>query len=153
MPRLSIESMGDFLAKLAERGEDARYDESYRIIRPDGEIRWIVDRGFPIYGSDGICCGVTGVAIDVTKDKLAEEELRKAKEKAEAANEAKSQSLAMISHELRTPLNGILGMANILSKSELNEEQMQQINDIIFSGKNLLSLVNDVLDFAILEYG
>tara|TARA_Y100000588_G_C14088334_1_gene853309 strand:+ start:642 stop:1040 length:399 start_codon:yes stop_codon:yes gene_type:complete len=53
--------------KISIQGEDARYEEDYRIIRPDGSIRWILDRGFPLIDENGSCYGVTGVAIDVTE--------------------------------------------------------------------------------------
>src|SRR6185437_15188103 len=49
--------------RVEKEGPSARYHESYRIIRPDGEIRWIIDQGFPIYNVDGQCCGITGVAV------------------------------------------------------------------------------------------
>ena len=55
--------------KVARLGDAARFSAQYRIIRPDKEIRWIMDNGFPVFDNNGICCGVTGVAVDVTKEK------------------------------------------------------------------------------------
>ncbi|MBV9576099.1 MAG: response regulator, partial [Gammaproteobacteria bacterium] len=82
-----------------------------------------------------------------------EQELREAKQRAEIANQAKSDFLAMVSHELRTPLNAILGIAQILKTRGLSTEMEEYVNIINHAGNNLLSLVSDILDFARLEAG
>jgi signal transduction histidine kinase len=80
-------------------------------------------------------------------------ELRAAKEAAENASMVKSEFLANVSHEIRTPLNGIIGLADMLSVSEVTEEQGAWIGNILQCGENLLALINDVLDFSKIESG
>ncbi|MCP4612071.1 MAG: hypothetical protein GY845_25515, partial [Planctomycetes bacterium] len=92
--------------------------------------------------------------LEVTEHKWTAKELRKAKESAEAANQAKSNFLSNMSHELRTPLNGVLGYAQILKRDPLTPAKHQHGLDVIEqSGQYLLTLINDVLDLARVEAG
>ena len=93
-----------------------------------------------------------GSLTDISERK-AKEQAELAREKAEAASEAKSLFLASMSHEIRTPMNGILGMAQLLLRSELSPAQQQQVHAIYRSGQSLLSILNDVLDFTKIEAG
>jgi PAS domain S-box-containing protein len=130
------------------------YDEEYRIVRPDGEIRWIRDRAFPIQNETGQVYRVAGIAENISDRKQAEAELQQAKEAAVAANQAKSEFLANMSHELRTPLNAILGFTQVMNRdASLLPEHREYIDIINRSGQHLLGLINDVLEMSKIEAG
>jgi signal transduction histidine kinase len=91
------------------------------------------------------------LALNITSTMRRERALKRAREKAEAANRAKSAFLANMSHEIRTPMNGVVGMADILLETPLTEDQRLYIQTIRNSGEALLSIINDVLDYSKIE--
>lgn len=139
-------------AKVHKRDPFAEFEHKYRIKTLDGEVRWIKDTSFAIHENNQFL-GFFGIAEDITREVLDDQALREAKQRAEAANRAKSDFLAMVSHELRTPLNAILGMAQILTIKGVPVELQEYVDIISNAGNSLLSLVGDILDFARLEEG
>lgn len=121
--------------------------------RPDGTNVPCLNNATPLFSSDGERVGSVGIWADITDIKQAQRDLEQEKERAQSANVAKSEFLAIASHELRTPMNGVLGMAGLLLRSELQDEQRHRVSVIKESGENLLGLLDDILDISKIESG
>ena len=124
-----------------------------RLVTHRGETRDAILRKATLLRSDGSVAGVVGTIVDITEAKRASEDLRLAKEGAEAANRAKSEFLANMSHEIRTPMNGIIGMTDLVLDSDLDEEQREYLQIVKSSSESLLTVLNGILDLSKIEAG
>ncbi len=124
----------------------------YELVPKDGSpVRHIEATASLMHDENGTPVGYRGMARDITERVVAQRELRKAKEAAESANEAKSNFLAMMSHEIRTPMNAIIGMTGLLLDTPLGEHQRDYAETVRTSGEALLTIINDILDFSKIE--
>lgn len=114
---------------------------------------FLVGSAAALYDSEGNISGAIESIRDVTENKHAEEELRKAKEEAESAMRAKSEFLANMSHEIRTPMNAVIGMTGFLLNSDLDPDLRECVDIIYSSGEALLAIINDILDYSKIEEG
>ncbi|MDT8445773.1 MAG: ATP-binding protein [bacterium] len=131
-------------------GTPKRYTYRHHLSRR--ECRWLeVDVFYTGMGELGP--RYTFVALDQTERKRNERQLIQAKQEAQRAAQVKTDFLANISHEIRTPLNSVLVFAQLLAEKGLTEQQKTLVNPIQSAGKNLLTLINDLLDFRKIEVG
>ncbi len=162
--------MTDNLTKVRDTGDITT--QVAAVVDLDGNELWFHSTLTPIRDDKGRVSYIIIISIDVTEQKLAEQELTVyrehletlvdartselsiARDKAEHANEAKSEFLNSMSHELRTPLNSILGFSQLLeSDTNLISSQVEEVSEIRHAGKHLLELVNETLDLARIESG
>ena len=133
--------------------EDRPYRPEYRVARRDDKEVWATCTVKLVKDERGLPLRLIGAMQNITARKQAEAAMRRAKDEAEQANQAKSVFLATISHEIRTPLNGVLGMAQAIAADELSPLQRERLGVLRESGETLLALLNDVLDLSKIEAG
>ena len=140
-------------------GQAVEHFDTQRVCK-DGRIVDVSLTVSPIRNKDGTIVAASTIARDITERKQGEEQRKRAQLEAEAArddaeraNRAKNEFLSRMSHELRTPLNVVLGFAQLLELSDLDESDRQSVRQIVKAGKHLLDLINDVLDISKIEEG
>ena len=138
------------LAQLHD-GRASRVTLRFRGKTADGLWVTIESHAQVITAPDGTHDGIVMVSRDITDQIALEQALRRAKEQAERASNAKSEFLSRVSHELRTPLNAMLGFAQLLELEELEDRSTEYVEQIAKAGDHLLSLINEVLDIARIE--
>ncbi len=135
------------------RGETRVLDVESRLLHRDGSLRWRINRGVAVRDAQGQPIRLIGTSVDITDRKQLEEQLRSAKEAAEAGNRAKDAFLANVSHEIRTPMNAILGMTELVLDMPLPDEQRKWLTTVKSAADNLLLIIDDLLDFSKIEAG
>ncbi|MCY7315731.1 MAG: PAS domain-containing protein [Rubrivivax sp.] len=134
-------------------GRTPSYDSEHRVRCADGRWKWILSRGIVISRSaDGSPLRMVGTHTDVTAERQAEA-LRHERDRAAAADLAKSQFLSRVSHELRTPLNAILGFAQLLALEPQAQQRQDWVSHVLTSGRHLLALMDDILDLSSVQTG
>lgn len=128
-------------------------DMEFRLQDAAGNYRWVNVKATPISNTEGKITKWSGMNLDIHDRKQAEEALLKAKEEAEAASRAKEDFVSTMSHEIRTPLNAVIGFTNLLLEQNPREDQKENLQSLNFSAGNLLTLINEILDFSKLEAG
>ena len=144
-------SIYEYAAKMT--AENQPYKVEILCYKKDGSPIWLFISNTPLFNDLGELEQYVGVAFDITERKEVEAQLIKTKEEAINLGLAKENFLAVMSHELRTPLNGVIGAARLLANEEHSEHQEETLQILQFSAQNLLTLINDVLDFTKIETG
>jgi len=116
-----------------------------------GSNRWCQTIGEIMFDTTGKPSHIRAFVKDITKERHQAHELERAKDEAIAASRAKSAFLANMSHEIRTPMNGVLGMAELLANTDIDDRQREYIKVITRSSTSLLLIINDILDFSKIE--
>ncbi len=151
---LPTEVAQEFMHTLTELRETREPMTKTDVLVIEGQERVFESRFFPVQTAAGAGEEYFGaIATDITEKERAQEELVRAREKAEASDRAKSEFLAIMSHEIRTPLNGIVGMLQLLNSTALNDEQCECVELGLRSADRLTHLLSDLLELATIEAG
>ncbi|PZR49824.1 MAG: hypothetical protein DI537_58255, partial [Stutzerimonas stutzeri] len=141
----------DAVRRSTENGEPLQFRA--RIVRPDGELRYVQCQGQAEWARGGTVSGVFGVIQDITDQTVAEAALVAAKEQAEAEARSRSDFLAVMSHEIRTPMTGVVAMLELLTDERMAGDRQATLASIRQSAQTLMAVLDDVLDHAKIEQG
>ncbi|MCP5207773.1 MAG: response regulator [Hahellaceae bacterium] len=153
MQYLHPEDVADFVDSVNEVTRNlSGWNHVSRLILPGNDVRWMRGISTPIDCDDKRVV-FHGILMDITQQVVSQDELLKAKERAEEAIQEKSNFLSTMSHEIRTPLNAVIGLSHLLLQEEPHQEQIENLRTLKFSAESLLGLINDILDFSKIEAG
>lgn len=141
----------EILQRNMNQGLDSQVE--WRFLTPDGRIIWVHGSVVPLKQDHDVITGFLGTVTDISALKKAEAVICEARNQAEAANRIKSEFLANMSHEMRTPLNGIIGMTELALDIAEKSEQIECLQTVKESADSLLTIINELLDFAKVESG
>gem|GEM_PF-6897356 len=142
----------DDIPRVSERimaclnGDTPAFEAEHRVRYKDGSYHWLLGRGVTLRDAEGRPTRFVGTSVDINDIKRIEADLLRAREAAESANRAKDEFLANVSHEIRTPMNAILGMTELALDSARTEHQRQLLSTVRTAARNLLNIINDLLD-------
>jgi len=150
-PEDAYKGCGDLCALFSGERDTCQIER--RFLRDDGRLVWVSINVSVARDENSSPSCVLLQLSDITERRKYHDELRAAKETAEAANRSKSQFLANMSHEIRTPIHAVIGMTGLAMAADSRREQEKYLKDVTASAKSLLAIVNDVLDFSKIEAG
>lgn len=152
---LFVDTDEKYTIELQNRRRSAGHSDVYemKVHNKQGEEKWWLISGAPRYDDSGKMVGSIGIHLDITQQKLLEQELRMATLTAEESSRAKERFLANMSHEMRTPMNAIIGLGRQLKKTQLDQQQRLFLDSINTASDNLLVIINDVLDLSKIQAG
>ncbi len=130
---------------------DEAFNAVFRAVLPDGQIRYVQAAARVERAADGSPIHMTGINRDITAQRELESSLLYARDLADSANAAKSSFLANMSHEIRTPMNAVLGMLQLVQRTELLPRQLDYVVKAESAARSLLGLLNDILDYSKIE--
>lgn len=150
---LDEENMPIIDSKIESRktGVSDTYEVAVR--NKEGDERWWLISGAPLYNEVGAVSGSIGIHLDLTEHKNLEKELIESKQETERTAKIKEVFLANMSHEIRTPMNGIIGMTRMLFRTDLSDKQKFYLDIIKSASDNLVVILNDILDLSKIEAG
>lgn len=146
-------SMDDYKVAKDAFAKQTTYEIENLFYTKAGDKVWLYLSNTPLFNEIGQMERQVCIVVDVTERKKAEEEIIATREAAIQLGKAKETFLSVMSHEMRTPLNAIIGISRILLEEDPLERQLENLDMLKFSTENLLTLINDVLDYTKIETG